>query len=183
MSDPETLTSENLLNSPTSNQKVNKRRSSVFKRQSLVSKDQDLEITNLTEEASHESKKFKTHNKHEQQEIFNIKVYIDNLKKEDKSWRDEYLKRKYQVQELLKRDKNHEFIQTINNICLSDSERAFLSMKPDYDEFNNNLLQLHALATKVVYFNLCSENFRYKSSLKLQNDFDDAKYRIINLAD
>lgn len=142
----------------------------------------DLEITNITEEVSHESKKFKAHNAHEL-ESFDIKKYIDSLKKEDKCWRSEYLKRKSQTQEFLKRDKNHDYIQTIDYSCLSDSERAFLSTKPDYDEFNKNLFQLHAMATKVVYLNLCAENFCNKSSFKLQKDLDNAKYRIISLVD
>lgn len=95
-----------------------------------------------------------------------------------------YAKRKSRSQELAKYNKSLEHSgQTLDITSLSDSERAFLAAKPDYEEFNRNLFQLHAMATKVTFLNLWAENFYEKASVKLQNDTDNAVHRIINLAD
>ncbi|XP_008212482.1 uncharacterized protein LOC100119765 [Nasonia vitripennis] len=166
-----------------SEKKVNKRRSSIFKRQSIVPpQDQDLENTNATEEISHESKKFKPLKDEETK--FDIIKYIESLKKEDKKWREEYAKRKTRVHELTKREKIvQQTGQKLDITVLSDSERAFLATKPDYEEFNKNLFQLHAMATKVTFLNRYAENFYEKSTSKLQNDTEDAVHRIIDLTD
>ena len=139
-----------------------------------------MENTNVTEEISQESKRFKFQN---ELEVFNIRKYIDNLTEEDKKWREEYAKRKSRTQDLAKRDKNKEHKQKLDITCLSDYDRAFLAAKPDYEQFNKNLFQLHTMATKVTYFNMCAEHFCERSMVKLQNDTDDAVRRIINLVD
>jgi len=164
--------------SPPMKNKMNKRRSSVFQRQSIGPKEQDLESTNITEEISHETKKLKLQNV---SESFDLKKYIDALKEEDKKWREVYAKRKSRVQDLIKRDKNQQ--QSFDISCLSDSERVFLKAKPDYEEFNKNVFQLHAMATKVMFLNSCAENFSEKSAKKLKNETDTIMRRIINLSE
>ena len=142
----------------------------------------DLESFETTEEVNHVAKKFK----HEDQKIqkFNIQNYIENLNEEDRKWRELYSKRKARVQDASKIYKTiQEGGQKSDLSCLTDSERAFLSSKPDYEEFNRNLHQLQKFATKVAFLHLSSENFKHKSISKLNSEIEKATDRIIKLED
>ncbi|KAJ8680846.1 hypothetical protein QAD02_016633 [Eretmocerus hayati] len=157
-----------------------KRRSSIFNRQSMGNLDHEIE-TSDSEEISHESKKIKLAESNKAS--FDLRKYIDSLKEEKKQWKKEYAKRKTQVKELSKSSQNQETSATLDLSCLSDSERAFLAARPDYEEFNRNVFQLHALATKVTYLNSLAESLFEKSIMKMQSDVKNATQRVIKLAD
>ncbi|XP_011506218.1 PREDICTED: uncharacterized protein LOC105368791 [Ceratosolen solmsi marchali] len=171
---PETAAVEN---SPTDN-KTNKRRSLVFKRRSILY-EQDLENVGETG-VVHEAKKLKFEDVNQ----FDIKKYIETLNEEDRKWREVYAKRKSRVQDLIKHNKHKEQAGQILDInFLSDHQRAFLALKPDYKEFNKNVFQLQAIATKVMFLNICSKHFYESVITTLQEDTNNIMHRIFNLID
>ncbi|XP_014214378.1 uncharacterized protein LOC106643668 [Copidosoma floridanum] len=160
---------------------INKRRSLIFQRQSIVPKEKDLENANITEETSPETPETKRLKLESESELFDIEKYMNDLSEEDKQWREVYTKRKSRVQDLMKRDKNQE--KSLDTSFLSDSERVFLKERPDYEEFNKNVFQLYAMASKVTFLNLCAENCALKSVEKLKSETVSVMHRIIQFSE
>ncbi|KZC13287.1 PREDICTED: uncharacterized protein LOC107191395 [Dufourea novaeangliae] len=141
-SSPEASHSEKLLKHENA---VHKRRSSIF--QSRITVFDECEGNEKSLE-NHDTNKYVS--KTPEVEGFNLELYIRNLKEERKEWIETLRQRKAERKSLKKQKLRLENQgKSVDLITLSDSEKAFVTSRPDYQSICKSNKRLTEMALKV----------------------------------
>ncbi|XP_014476712.1 PREDICTED: uncharacterized protein LOC106745533 [Dinoponera quadriceps] len=163
-------------------EKIVKRRSSVFRRQSVLFDRQESGHEILNSGIGFVSGK----NKEDAQadaETFNLEKYIEKLKQERKDWLQEYRNRRIQRKNLTKQkaivEKQR---QLLDMNILTDSERAFVKARPNYEYICNNSRKLPDLALRISMLSqlVCKLDKRFME--KMESNISRATKKLIEMS-
>lgn len=117
-------------------------------------------------------------------EIFNLKEYIEKLKQERKEWQQEYKFRKIQRKTLTKQKINLERQgQPLDTNALTESQRAFIAARPNYENICRNTQKLHDTVLKITTLNqlVCKLNQRFME--KMEDNIARTTKKVIELSE
>lgn len=115
---------------------------------------------------------------------FNLKEYIEKLRQERKDWQQEYKNRKNQRKTLIKRKANIQAQgQTLDMTVLTESERAFLVARPNYEHICGNSQRLLDVALKISTISQLVQSLNERFVDRMENNISIATRNIIEISE
>lgn len=118
------------------------------------------------------------------QEVFNFEEYVNSLKNERKEWLETYKRRKRERRSLTKQKLRLENDgQPLDLNLLSDSEKAFLLARPNYQNICKNANKLSETALKISMLNDMVYEVNKRFILQMEERLRKIKKRIIETSE
>ncbi|XP_012285327.1 uncharacterized protein LOC105702380 [Orussus abietinus] len=165
---------------------VKKRRSSIYKRRSITHTIKDTNaVTSVDhDEKSEDCERIDNIAKRKEDESVELKKYIDKLRCERKNWQETLSERRRQRRTLLKKKAQLEHSKRFVDLSkLSDSERTWISHRPNYEQICRNSKKLVIMAVRVSILNQYITKLIHRFLLNMNQKIDNATKRIIELVD
>ncbi|EFN89382.1 uncharacterized protein LOC105185314 [Harpegnathos saltator] len=116
--------------------------------------------------------------------IFNLEEYIKKLKQERKDWQQEYKNRKIQRKNLAKEKTIMESQGQLLDInILTESERAFITARPDYEYICKNGQKLSDVALKISILSRLVHKLNQRFMENMENNMSRAVKDIIKMSE
>lgn len=155
---------------------VHKRRSSVF--QSKLNESKELERSQVTEDDKSVSNS--NENQQLQEDTFNLEEYIIRLRNERKEWIKTLKERKMQRRSLMKKKASVESQgQLLDYSVLTEHEKAFVSVKPNYHELCKNYTKLSDINLRTRLLRTLVYKLKQDFILQMEGKLDRATKKII----
>ncbi|XP_012228479.1 uncharacterized protein [Linepithema humile] len=160
--------------------KINyKRRSSIFYTR-IIMCDQDEDNKTIANENDIPSKEEECNMK---KEVL-MKEYIEKLTQEKKDWQQEYKNRKSQCRNLIKQKTSMETQgQALDLNLLTESDRAFLLERPNYEYICRNNQKLLDMTLKISVLSEIVHKFNLKFMEKMQDNMSKAIKNLIKMSE
>ncbi|XP_011304450.1 uncharacterized protein [Fopius arisanus] len=158
---------------------IPKRRSSIFQRRSINTRQQDY-VEAINEEQKSEARK---NSEDPQEEIFDLSDYISSLKKEQSAWKKTLNERKSQRRCLAKEESQVAAGVELDLSLFTDEERAFIAGRPDYDATSRSLDNLLKIAVKSVELNTQVDHLSKTIAETINQEMNVAKCQLMDLSD
>ncbi|XP_070165797.1 uncharacterized protein [Polyergus mexicanus] len=162
---------------------VYKRRSSIFQTR-IITYDQTKGNEGTSNENRFSPNKVNEEYIIQNDEAFNLKEYIEKLKQERKDWQKEYKNRKIQRKNLTKQKTSVEGQGQIFDInILTESDRVFLSTRPNYEHICQNSRKTLDAALKISTLSQHIYKLNKKFMEKMENNISTATKNVIKLSE
>lgn len=120
----------------------------------------------------------------ETEESFDLRAYIDNLKREKQDWHEVLQERRTQYRNLLKKkamvEKNG---QEVDLSLFTESERNFIEARPNYENIVKSGQSLVDMAVKVTILNQHCTRLHERFYEKMDKKIKEARTKIISMVD
>lgn len=117
-------------------------------------------------------------------EFSNLKEYIEKLKQEKQDWQQEYKNRKSQTRNLTKQKTSMETQgQVLDLNLLTESDRAFLLERPNYEYICRNTQKLLDMTLEISTLSQIVHKFNEKFMEKIQDSMDKATKSLIKMSE
>lgn len=115
-------------------------------------------------------------------EAFHLGEYIEKLKREQIDWEEEYRKRRARRKDLTKQKAIAESQgQFLDIDRLTESEKAFVRMRPNYEDICKNMQKLSNVALKISILNQMVHNSHQKFTERMESNISRATRDIIQM--
>ncbi|XP_012269770.1 uncharacterized protein LOC105694034 [Athalia rosae] len=173
--------------------KSNHRRSTFFRRHSTLQINDDGQSKNVCNNENPDAtvtNGIQTRNadNHENnastEQPFDLEKYINRLEHERSMWKQTLLERKRQYKSLLKQSTNqqqHE--QDLDLSVLSENERTFLLVRPNYEHICVKANNLSTLAAEITILNDHVTHLHNRSILRAQKKLDNLTSKVMKMID
>ncbi|XP_033226918.1 uncharacterized protein LOC117179345 [Belonocnema kinseyi] len=167
-----------------------KRRSSIFQRRSVLLTAPDNE-TAETDETTTTNVIYPAptieecqNMDEEREESFDLRAYIDSLKREKQDWHEVLQERRTRYRNLLKKkamiEKNG---QEVDLSLFTESERNFIEARPNYEDIVKSSKSLVDMAVRVTILNQHCTRLHATFYEKMDKKIKEAKAKIISMVD